>query len=211
MKHNNMKTVFVYPERCVACYQCELACKVEQSQSKDLRASLAQKNPAPRSFIVALPGKRLDSSFPKKCFHCSPAPCETVCGAGAISRDANMNTVKIDIDKCVLCGMCALVCPFGIITFSPSSRARHEKPVATKCDNCIERQQQGMIPACVEACKAGALQFGDVDEMLSKVRLRTGESLSVVAGSTMSNVNNTPSPFKAWLDWRESVRKINQR
>ncbi|MGD8533923.1 MAG: 4Fe-4S binding protein, partial [Gammaproteobacteria bacterium] len=30
-----MKTVFVNPERCIGCRQCEFACAVEHSHSRD--------------------------------------------------------------------------------------------------------------------------------------------------------------------------------
>ena len=58
-----------------------------------------------------------------------------------------------------------MVCPFSAITF-------HQTPAANtfisyKCDDCIERQKDGREPACAEACKTGALVFGDVNEIIS--------------------------------------------
>ncbi len=43
-----MKTVFVRPERCIGCRQCEIACAVEHSASKDLAVAVLER-PAPRT------------------------------------------------------------------------------------------------------------------------------------------------------------------
>jgi carbon-monoxide dehydrogenase iron sulfur subunit len=52
-----------------------------------------------------------------------------------------------------------MACPFGVIRYHQDTFAPAEKVVAVKCDNCIDRRQKGMIPACVEVCKSGALTF----------------------------------------------------
>lgn len=205
-----MKIVFVNPERCIACHQCEITCLVEHSQSKDLYGALLE-SPAPRRFIVATPGIRISSSFPSKCNHCSPAPCQTVCPTSAIGRDAQMDIVIIEGNKCILCGMCAMVCPFDVITYFPSAKVKPERPVAIKCDNCIDRQHQDMIPACVEACKVGALQFDDLNKLVSKVRAQASQSMSMVVGQINSREHNLPAHFQNWRDWGESVREINER
>jgi carbon-monoxide dehydrogenase iron sulfur subunit len=205
-----MNTVFVNPERCIGCHQCEIACLIEHSQSKDLYRAVSE-SPAPQRFIVATPGIRLNSSFPSKCRHCYPAPCQWVCPTSAISRDNNIDIVLIEGSKCILCGMCAMVCPFDVISFFPSAKVKPERPVAIKCDNCIDRQRQGMIPACVEACKVGALQFGDLDEMLSKVRAQASQSMSMIVGQASSKGHSAPAHFQNWRDWGESVRQINER
>ena len=44
-----MKTVFINPERCIGCLQCELACAVEHSASKD-ETSRSLKSP----FLVSV-------------------------------------------------------------------------------------------------------------------------------------------------------------
>lgn len=42
------------------------------------------------------------------------------------------------------------------------------KPPAYKCDDCINRQRAGENPACVEACKTGALVWGEINEIINK-------------------------------------------
>jgi carbon-monoxide dehydrogenase iron sulfur subunit len=81
------------------------------------------------------------------------------CLAGAIRRDASSNTVVIDPNLCINCASCAMACPFGVIRYHQDVAAPPKKVVAVKCDNCLERRKQGLIPACVETCMVGALTF----------------------------------------------------
>jgi len=205
-----MKTVFVNPERCVGCHQCELACLVEHSQSKNIYGALSEK-PTPRRYIMATPGLRINSSFPSKCRHCNPAPCQAVCPTAAIFRDGDTDIVLIDGNKCIVCAMCAMVCPFDVITYFPSAKVRSGRAVAIKCDNCIDRQRKGKIPACVETCKVGALQFGDINELTKKARTRLGQSVSVAVGQIRPEEAKTPANIQAWRGWGESVGRINDR
>ena len=157
-----MKTVIVRPERCVGCLQCRLACAVEHSRTKALAAAVGEEvRPQPR--LRLYPG-RLNFAFPNKCRHCDPAPCQEVCIAGAISRDAARGTVEIDPHRCISCAMCAMACPFGVLTYAPVGEAPERAAVALKCDQCPDRERVGRVPACVEACKVGALTYGDWQE-----------------------------------------------
>lgn len=156
-----MKTVIVRPERCVGCLQCRIACAVEHSQSKDLVGALFEAvRPKPR--LAIYPGRQ-HLAFPNKCRHCDPAPCQQVCIAGAISR-APRGTVQIDPDRCINCAMCAMACPFGVLSYAAIFRAPEKRAVALKCDQCPEREAAGRVPACVEACKVGALTYGEVKD-----------------------------------------------
>jgi carbon-monoxide dehydrogenase iron sulfur subunit len=83
-----MKTVFIHPERCIGCKQCEVACTVAHSQTRNLFLATFE-SPSPKPRIHAEPGLDLNTSFPNKCRHCNPAPCQGVCPTGAILRPAD--------------------------------------------------------------------------------------------------------------------------
>lgn len=167
-----MKTVFIHPERCIGCKQCEFACALAHSQTKNPFLAVFER-PAPKSRIHTEPGLDLNTSLPNKCRHCDPAPCQGACPTGAIHRAANQQEiVLIEARKCIRCGMCAMVCPFDVISFHASYAAPERTDVALKCDHCIERQRLGLTPACVEACKTGALEFGEINDLTKAARVR---------------------------------------
>jgi carbon-monoxide dehydrogenase iron sulfur subunit len=204
-----MKTVFVHPERCIGCKQCEAACAVAHSLTKNLFLAVFE-TPAPKPRIHAEPGLSLNAAFPNKCRHCSPAPCQTVCPTAAVYRsDDYPDIVQINARKCIACGMCAMVCPFDVITFYASAEAPEKAAVATKCNHCIERQRQGQAPACVEACKVGALEFGEINELVKAARTRYSEAVSVAVGQIPAAITASPANVEAWRAWGAAVTSLN--
>jgi anaerobic carbon-monoxide dehydrogenase iron sulfur subunit len=208
-----MKTVFVNPERCIGCKQCQIACAVEHSESKNLFQAIAEdRKPRPR--VLVAPGISLDTSYPNKCRHCDPAPCMSVCPTGAISREFNSDIVSIDPDKCISCAMCAMVCPFDVITFYPSHEALLDKAVAIKCDHCLDRQQRGEIPACVEACKVGALVFGDINELVKTARTKLAQVVSIGIGGTVEEIEaasvRLPANVEAWRGLGRTITHVGR-
>ena len=209
-----MRTVFIHPERCIGCKQCEAACAVAHSQTKNLFLAVFE-SPSPKPRIHAEPGLELNTSFPNKCRHCSPAPCQSACPTGAIHRPADLpEVVLIEARKCIACGMCALVCPFDVITYYASAAAPERMSVATKCDHCIERQRLGSMPACVEACKVGALEFGEINELVKAARARYSERLlqtagQVAAGQAAGAIALLPPNIEAWRGWGAAVSTLN--
>jgi len=157
-----MKQVVVHPEKCVGCMQCMTACATAHSVSLSLFSATQEKPlPKPRIHIGAsLYGR----GFPNRCRHCDPAPCLLACLPGAIYREPATATVLINPDLCINCASCAMACPFGVIRYHEDNWAPPGKIVAIKCDNCISRQAVGLVPACVEMCKSGALTFEPVAE-----------------------------------------------
>lgn len=66
---------------------------------------------------------------------------------------------------------CYQACPYKIPRFS------FEKRVARKCTLCYDRitLQNGMNPACVDACPVQALSFGSKDEIIKQAKDRVNE------------------------------------
>lgn len=133
-----------------------------------------------------------------------------VCPTGALSRAEDYpDIVLIDARKCISCGMCAMVCPFDVITYYASAEAPYKLTVAIKCDHCIERQRAGQVPACVEACKVNALQFGEMNELVKAARTRYSELVSAAVGQVASEIGALPPAIEVWRGWGAAVTRVN--
>ncbi|MEA4856097.1 MAG: 4Fe-4S dicluster domain-containing protein [Solidesulfovibrio sp.] len=160
------KTVIVRPERCVGCMQCMIRCAEAHSQSKALASAIREPILAkPRIHLGVGPEGR---PFPSKCRHCEPAPCQDACMPWAIRDDISPGLKIVDPTRCIGCGMCAMSCPYYVIRFYRDAAAPERPGVAVKCDGCHERVAAGGIPACVTACKTGALAFEEVNLYLKE-------------------------------------------
>ena len=47
------------------------------------------------------------------------------------------------------------------------------KGFVNKCNLCAERAREDLLPACVELCPTGAIEYGDLDEISKKVKSRS--------------------------------------
>jgi carbon-monoxide dehydrogenase iron sulfur subunit len=202
-----MRGVFVNPEKCIGCLHCQIACAIEHSQSRDDATAFAER-PVPRTRIHVDPGPVAATAYPNRCRHCEPAPCQSVCPTGAITRDTADGIVLVEAARCIGCAMCAVVCPFAVLTFHPlADGPGPDVAVAVKCDGCIERLRRGEPPACAEACKVGALVYGDINDLVAEGRLReTGAVLaaSAVVASASANGDGRHSAGTASYEGMDS-------
>ncbi|MDL1980293.1 MAG: formate dehydrogenase [Deltaproteobacteria bacterium] len=174
------KSFFIDTSLCTACKGCQVACK----QWHDLPAEKTvnrgtYQNPADLSFVTyklvrfnetVVDGKLKWLFFPDQCRHCLEPPCEmTAEDPRAIFRDPATGAVLFtayskDIDTQEVIE----ACPYNI------PRTARDGTLA-KCDMCNDRVRNGLLPACVKTCPAGAMNFGDRDEILvmAKNRLAT--------------------------------------
>ncbi len=115
------------------------------------------------------------------CKHCVQAGCLEVCPTGAIIR-TEFDTVVIQSDVCNGCRACIGACPFGVIEINPVN------DTAMKCTLCYDRMQNGLTPACAQACPTASIQFGAIDELRERARARVeqlqsqGESRARIYG-----------------------------
>jgi carbon-monoxide dehydrogenase iron sulfur subunit len=146
-----MRRVLVREEFCIGCGLCRVQCEAHHSgrSDEDLVKAFKKRVTPPTG------GVRIEQSGSQclsvRCQHCEDAQCVAACLTGALHRDEQSGLVLIDSERCIGCGTCMLVCPFGAI-----SRDR-ETGKAVKCDGCLDRD----VPRCVSACPNGALVVCD--------------------------------------------------
>ncbi|MBI4864999.1 MAG: 4Fe-4S dicluster domain-containing protein [Candidatus Riflebacteria bacterium] len=113
------------------------------------------------------------------CNHCDNPSCVRVCPTQATWKRPD-GIVMMDMHRCIGCRYCIVACPYGSRSFNFRDPRPHIKKinesyptrmrgVVEKCNFCEERLADGLLPACVEACKAKALQFGDLADRSSQV------------------------------------------
>src|SRR5438132_2411326 len=102
------------------------------------------------------------------CKHCVHAPCLDVCPTGAIMR-TEFDTVYIQEPACNGCRDCISACPFGVIHVS------ERKHIAQKCTFCYDRLQQGLPPACAQACPTESIKFGPLHQLKKEAATRLAQ------------------------------------
>ena len=93
---------------------------------------------------------------------------ESYDNTGALMR-TEFGTVVVQDDVCNGCGYCVPACPFGVIG------RREDDGGAHKCTLCYDRLDAGMEPACAKACPTESIQFGPLDELRERARLRVDD------------------------------------
>ena len=155
--------------RCTGCKTCAVACRDKNGVGVDRAFRRVLEN-AGGSWEKDDAGAWRQNVFAYyvsvSCNHCEDPLCTRVCPTGAHAKHPEKGgLVLIDEKKCVGCGNCSYACPYGAPQYDV------EKRKMTKCDGCLDRLEEGRLPACVEACPQRALDFGPVEEL----RRRYGE------------------------------------
>ena len=158
-----MRAILVDVTRCTGCERCVDAC-VERQGLDPLEAQidrLISGDGLSERRLVSVPGVA-DGRFARlSCMHCLEPSCVSACLVGGITKTPE-GPVVYDPEKCIGCRYCMLACPFHI----PRYEWGEQVPFMVKCDMCADRQAQGLVPACVEACPNEALRFGERDVLL---------------------------------------------
>lgn len=174
-------------KRCFGCYSCTVACKA------------ANHTPMGIQFARCIQGEigeypaALRQMLPTLCMQCSEPECLKVCPTGATQQN-EYGVVTVDKNMCMGCKYCMQACPYGqrhsaeewksyfpespepeLDAYQKYAKSKWEEKygygVASKCDFCFERVQNGKQPACVESCPAKARYFGDLNDPESEISI----------------------------------------
>ena len=146
-------------DRCIGCYSCEVACKLENDVALGERWNKVVQ-------IEPFGPSQLDLStywLPVMCQQCKESPCTHVCPTGASYRDPETDMVLVDKSKCIGCKYCMMACPYGVRSWNK------EEQVVEKCTLCKHLTSAGEQPACVKNCCGKARFYGDLDDPNSDV------------------------------------------
>lgn len=96
------------------------------------------------------------------CNQCDNPPCVKACPTHATKQ--RTDGIVTQNDKiCIGCKYCVQACPYAIKYADEKTHTAH------KCDFCLHRVEQGLLPACVNTCNARARVFGDLNDPESAV------------------------------------------
>ncbi len=179
---------------CIGCRRCAEACHKENNHDRATHNSYIrvfemqqgsidfEKGDATYDHPVPQPGKYY---LPVQCQQCDNPPCVKVCPVQATWKERD-GIVVVDYNWCIGCRYCEAACPYHARRFnwqkptiSPdeinpnqgylSNRVRPQG-VVEKCHFCLHRTREGRLPACLEACPAGARVFGNLLDPESEIR-----------------------------------------
>ncbi|MBI4303125.1 MAG: 4Fe-4S dicluster domain-containing protein [Chloroflexi bacterium] len=98
-------------ERCLGCYACVEACKVENNTPRSVFWMYVF-----RVEVGNYPNVRWQFA-PRPCMHCDNAPCVKVCPVGARYK-RNDGFVLTNFNTCIGCRYCEVACPYSVNYFN---------------------------------------------------------------------------------------------
>lgn len=193
--------------KCVGCYACVLACKIEHFLPPDVVWNR----------VMIFEAEKLNKQiYPTLCNHCRDPHCVDVCPTGATQQRED-GIVWVNPDICIGCRSCIMNCPYQVRVlnkkpeeyFPGQGLTAYEEMrnklyplyegTPSKCNFCMERIDKGLkqglrpgidrdaTPACVNACPSSARIFGDLDDQDSEpskaLRIGRGYQLKPDAGT----------------------------
>jgi len=97
------KSLYIDPEKCTGCLQCEMACSFEQT---------GVFNPA-QSRIKVFTFEEEGRKVPYTCTQCDEAWCMQACPVDSIKLDATTGAKVVQDDTCVGCKVCTILVHLG--------------------------------------------------------------------------------------------------
>jgi Fe-S-cluster-containing dehydrogenase component len=169
--------VLVDTTRSIGCMSCEAACAAsnglpDPSPAGDADPFENRRTTTVEAFTVvnrsSEPTASGEPRFTKSPWmRCLDPGCASACPARALEKTV-AGPVVYHADRCLGCRYCMVACPFDVPRFEYGSTS----PRIRKCSFCADRQARRQLPACVEACPAGTLQFGARGALIEEARRR---------------------------------------
>jgi len=163
------------------CNDCVTACNNENGLSGGIRATDSQWI---RKIELKSDSTRRELSLPMMCQHCENPPCVDVCPTTASFKRAD-GIVLVDKHRCIGCRYCMLACPYKARSFvheplhDQNPDVPRGKGTVEACTLCVHRVDQGIQPACSEACSNKAILFGDLNDPESEIAKKISSMASV--------------------------------
>lgn len=152
-----MRYGFVLDQRkCIGCHACTTACKSENEVPVGVFRTWVK-------YVESgtFPNVRRHFSV-LRCNHCEDAPCVSICPTQALYKRPD-GIVDFDNRKCIGCKACMQACPYDALYIDPDNNT------AAKCNYCVHRIEQNLLPACVVVCPEKAIIAGDIDDPTSEI------------------------------------------
>jgi formate dehydrogenase iron-sulfur subunit len=163
LRDGKPRSILFDATKCIGCRHCVQACKDWNEHDRTSLYELSSTN------WITMEPPVLEGISPlwarNSCMHCDFAACAAVCPVEAITKYAE-GPVVINRDVCISCEYCIHACPWEVITKDDITGK------ATKCTMCSDRISEDKQPFCVQACPAGALDFGTSEEISEKAKQR---------------------------------------
>lgn len=181
------KAFFIDTSRCTACRGCQIACKEwknlpatptkqrgSHQNPEDLNAATLKLVRFEKEHLVG--DKVVWNFFPDQCRHCTDSPCLEALSneeKGAGYKDEATGAVIYTEETKKLPAKTfenmKYYCPYNI------PRRDEQTGLIQKCNMCIDRVSNGLLPACVKICLSGAMNFGEREEILALANKRLEE------------------------------------
>jgi Fe-S-cluster-containing dehydrogenase component len=124
------------------------------------------------------------------CNNCEQPICVTVCPVLASYQKPN-GIVEVDPHRCIGCRYCMASCPYGVRYLHPDLK------IVQKCNWCAHRTENGLQPACVDACPVSARIFGDLADSESEISRQIAQN---AVQSIKPEMGTMPRTFYIGLD-----------